>query len=166
MKQALLLKPGESCGAGPVNIFGGEISTLLAGSNTEGVYAITWGTTPPNGGPPLHRHSREDEWFYILEGELDFEVDGKILHAGKGCSVFAPRGTAHQFMNSGTTPALMLSVVQPSGLENFFNELAAATAGMKGEPPRSVVLPIFEKYGLELLGPPMAVRSALSKVSA
>jgi mannose-6-phosphate isomerase-like protein (cupin superfamily) len=164
MKQALLLKPGESRGAGPVNIFGGIISTLLAGSDTDGGYAITDGITPPGGGPPLHRHSREDESFYILEGEFDFEVDGKLIHGGPGCSVFAPLGTVHQFQNVGTAPGRMLSVVQPAGLEEFFNELAAATAGMK-EPARSVVLPIFEKYGLELLGPPMAVRRAQSNVA-
>lgn len=158
-KVALVLKPGESRDPGTVNVFGGIISTLLAGSDTDGGYAITEGTTPPMGGPPLHRHSREDESFYVLEGEFDFETDGRLYHTGPGASIFLPRGTVHQFQNVGSTPGRMLSVVQPAGLEKFFDELAVATTGMK-QPDRSVVLPIFEKYGLEMVGPPMAVRRA------
>jgi mannose-6-phosphate isomerase-like protein (cupin superfamily) len=161
-KIALLLQPGETRGSGPVNIFGGVIWTLLAGSDTDGGYAIMDGITPPGGGPPLHRHSREDESFYILEGEFDFEVDGKTLRAGPGCSVFTPRGTVHQFQNIGSTPGRMLAVVQPAGLEVFFEELAAATANMR-QPDPFAVGPLFSKYGLELLGPPMAVRRGQAK---
>src|SRR5215831_6836459 len=157
MKQALLLKPGESRGSGAVNIFGGTITTLLGGSDTDGGYSIMDSVTPPMGGPPLHRHLREDESFYILEGEFDFEVEGKLLHTGPGGSLYVPRGMAHQFQNVGASPGRMLSVAQPAGMELFFEALGAATAGMK-EPDRSVVLPICEKYGVEMLGPPMAVR--------
>src|ERR1051326_8412067 len=102
-KKALLLKPNETRHSSVLNIFGGEIWVKLAGSDTGGTYAITEGTTPPLGGPPLHRHSREDESFYILEGEFVFEVDGKLLQAGPGSSVFAPRGTVHLFQNVGTS---------------------------------------------------------------
>src|ERR1700680_1224304 len=116
-KEPLLLQPDETRGSAPLNMFGGVIWVKLAGTDTGGTYAITEGTTPPKGGPPLHRHSREDESFYILEGELFFEVDGKLHHAGPGCTVFAPRGTAHLFQNVGTTVGRMLSVVQPAGIE-------------------------------------------------
>jgi mannose-6-phosphate isomerase-like protein (cupin superfamily) len=163
-KVALLVKPGESRGSGPVDIFGVVATTLLAGSDTDGGYAIIDVISPPMGGPPLHRHSREDESFYILEGEFDFETDGKLYHAGPGCSIFLPRGRAHRFQNVGSTSGRMLSIVQPAGFEQFFAELAVATAGMK-QPDRSVMLPIFEKHGLELLGPPMAVRPAQTNVA-
>jgi mannose-6-phosphate isomerase-like protein (cupin superfamily) len=156
-KVALLVKPGESRGSGPADIFGVITTTLLAGSDTDGGYAIIEVIAPPMGGPPLHSHSREDESFYILEGEVDFKTDDKLYHAGPGCSIFLPRGRAHQFQNVGSTSSRMLSIVQPAGLEQFFTELAVATAGMK-QPDRSVMLPIYEKYGLEMLGPPMAVR--------
>jgi uncharacterized cupin superfamily protein len=163
-KVSLLVMPGESRGSGPTDIFGVKLMTLLAGSDTDGGYAIIDVVTPPMSGPPLHRHSREDESFYVLEGEFDFESDGKVYHAGPGGSVFLPRGEAHQFQNMGSTSGRMLSIVQPAGFEQFFAELAAATAGMK-QPDQSVMRPIFEKHGLELLGPPMAVRRAQTKVA-
>ncbi|HEY6344384.1 MAG TPA: cupin domain-containing protein [Bryobacteraceae bacterium] len=161
-KIAFLLQPGETRGSGLRDIFGGIISAPLAGSDTDGGYAIMDGITPPGGGPPLHRHSREEESYIVLEGEFDFEVDGKILRAGPGCSVFAPRGTAHQFQNIGSTPGPMLSVVQPAGLEVFFDEVAAATAAT-GRADPSAMIPIFTKYGPEVLGPPMAVRRGQAK---
>jgi quercetin dioxygenase-like cupin family protein len=164
MKMPLLLKPGETRGAVPLNIFGGVIWIKLAGGDTDGSYAITEGTTPPTGGPPLHRHSREDESFYVLEGEFVFEADGKLHEAGPGCSIFLPRHTAHLFQNVGKTVGRLLSVVQPAGLEDFFTETDAATRGMKEADP-SIVLPIFQKYGLELLGPPMAHRRPASVAS-
>jgi len=161
MKSTLILKPGETRGKAPVNIFGGEVWVKLGGADTDGSYAITEGITPPNGGPPLHRHSREDESFYILEGEFVFEVDGKQTKAGPGCSVFVPRGTAHLFQNIGTGVGRMLSVVQPAGLEDFFTEMSVASGTMQ-EPDKAVLIPIFQKYGLELLGPPLGRRQRAS----
>src|SRR5258708_5127675 len=100
--------------------------------------------------PPLHRHSREDESFYILEGTYLFEVDGVQFTAGEGYYVFAPCGTIHAFQNAGATSGRLLIVVQPAGLEKFLAELSAATSGML-VPDEAVMVPIFEKYGLELL---------------
>ena len=163
--EALLLKPGEARSGAPFNIFGDQIFVKLGGNDTDGNYAIMEGITPPQGGPPLHRHGREDESFYILEGEYLFEVDGKQIHAGPGCSVFAPRGSAHTMQNLSDTPGRLLVIVQPAGLDAFFSEVDRATRGMK-EPDMSVVLPIFEKYGLEFLGPPLGARSAAVAKSA
>jgi mannose-6-phosphate isomerase-like protein (cupin superfamily) len=163
-KVALLVKPGESRGSGPGRNLRGH-SYDSAGRQRHGWrYAIIDVSSPPMGGPPLHRHSREDESFYILEGEFDFETDGKLYHAGPGCSMSLPRGRPHRFQNVGSTSGRMLSIVQPAGFERFFLELAVAAAGMK-EPDRSVMVPIFEKYGLELLGPPMAVSRAQTKTA-
>ena len=77
------------------------------------------------GGPPLHRHSREDEWFYILRGEITFEIDGKriVLPAG-GCA-FAPRGTAHSFQNFSNTEAQILVLFTPGGFHHFFEKLSS-----------------------------------------
>lgn len=156
--KALLLNPTETRSAGALNIFGDRVLIKLATEDSNGNYAIMEITTPPQAGPPLHRHEREDECFYILEGEYVFEVDGRVFNAGPGCCVFAPRGTAHTLQNVGATPGRTLVTVQPGGLDTFFVELDRATRGMR-EPGASVVVPIFQKYGLELLGPPLALRS-------
>ena len=154
---AFVSQAGETRNSGVLDILGDEIRIKVAGSDTNGGYAIMEAITEPECGPPLHRHSREDESFFVIEGEFLFEVDGKQLRAGAGCAIHAPRGTAHTFQNVGETTGRMMVVVQPAGLDAFFEDLAGATKGM-GQPDPSVIVPIFEKHGLELLGPPLGAR--------
>lgn len=143
------------------DIFGDQIVIKLGHADTDGSYAIMESVTPSQGGPPLHRHSREDESFYIIEGDFVFEVDGEQVPAGPGCTLFAPRGTAHTFQNVGNTTGRLLVIVQPAGLDIFFDEVAQVTSGM-AQPDLQVIAPLFQKYGLELLGPPMGARVAAS----
>ena len=158
-KQALLVKAGETRGTATLGIFGNEMTIKLSASDTDGNYAIIEDHTPPSGGPPLHRHHREDESFYVIEGQYVFEVDGQIIYAGSGSSVFAPRGSAHRFQNLAATSGRLLVIVQPAGLDEFFTDIDQATKGAP-DPDLDVVLPIFEKHGLELLGPPLPARSS------
>src|SRR3954469_13587138 len=78
---------------------------------------------PPGGGPPPHIHHREDEAFYVLEGELLFHVDGRSIAVGAGFWVTLARGSLHHFKNVGNRTARMLILVTPSGLERFFEEV-------------------------------------------
>ncbi len=153
--ETLFLKSGETCLEGPLNLLGDEVLVKLGGQFAQ--LTVMLSTTEPKVGPPLHRHSREDEAFFVLEGNFLFEADGKQTHAGPGCFMFLPRGTAHTFQNVGETPGKMLILTQPAGVENFFSEIDRATRGMK-EVDRNVLLPIFAKYGMELLGPPIGAR--------
>lgn len=150
----VVVHAGETRAASVLNIFGIPIWVKLSGEDTGGAYAVMEDQTPPEMGPPLHRHSREDESFYVLEGDYVFEVDGQPIFARTGSSVYAPKGTAHRFKNVGTTPGRLLVTVQPAGLDAFFADIDKAT-GSTSEPDPTVVLPIFEKHGLELLGPPL-----------
>ncbi|HTS27936.1 MAG TPA: cupin domain-containing protein [Bryobacteraceae bacterium] len=151
--------PAAGAGKAKVlNIFGDLITPMVRGADVEGRYAVMEAITPPQGGPPLHRHAREDEWFVVLEGEFVFEVDGERIPLAAGGTILAQKGTAHTFQNVGAAPGRMIVIVRPAGLDSFFEELAGATWGM-GEPDLSVVIPIFEKFGLEFLGPPLAVRA-------
>jgi quercetin dioxygenase-like cupin family protein len=159
MQNAFVLRPGQSRNGRTLNIFGDLINVLLAGRDTSGGYSVMLDRTEPNCGPPLHRHNREDEFFQILDGQFRFEVDGQMIDAGPGSSVYAARGTAHTFQNVGSTVGRMLVITQPAGLDSFFEDLAAATSGQT-QPDPSVVVPVFEKHGLELLGPPLAARKS------
>jgi quercetin dioxygenase-like cupin family protein len=78
---------------------------------------------PPGGGPPLHVHSREEEGFYVLEGEITFTVNGERLVAGVGTFANMPVGTPHSFRNESDRPARMLISVAPAGLEKMFFEV-------------------------------------------
>ena len=104
-------------------------------------------------------HSREDEWFYILEGELAFWVGGRRIEASAGAFVYGPRGIPHTFMVT-SAQARFLVGVEPAGFEDF-----RAGAGRAGKhphvPPDSVQPPdpvrltaVAAEYGIEILGPP------------
>jgi glyoxylate utilization-related uncharacterized protein len=84
----------------------------------------------------LHQHSREDEWFYVLDGEYRFLVGEEIIRVGKGDSLFAPPNIPHTFQNIAKEPGRLLAVNQPGGLEAFFAELEEATASGMPEPAK------------------------------
>jgi len=96
---AFSVAPGRGRSPKPLSIFGHDVFVKLANAGTDGAVAIIQHPAPPMGGPPLHRHSREDEWFCILRGEITFEIDGERIVLRAGGSAFAPRGTAHSFQN-------------------------------------------------------------------
>jgi quercetin dioxygenase-like cupin family protein len=92
-------------------------------------------------GPPLHKHDF-DEMFYVLEGELTFEVAGERMTAGTGELAFAPRGVPHTFANLSDRPARMVLVCTPAGFERYFARMAAEREGV--EPPDWALQPIPE----------------------
>jgi quercetin dioxygenase-like cupin family protein len=110
---------------------------------------------PPLTGPPLHRHSREDEWFYILDGEITLEIDGKRTTLRTGDSAFAPRGTAHTVQNFDDVAAEILVLITPGGLHQFFEELSLFSKRRPGSDPTEIER-IAKKYGIEILGPPLS----------
>ncbi|MDX6621048.1 MAG: hypothetical protein QOK36_3434 [Gaiellales bacterium] len=78
---------------------------------------------------PLHRHTREDEYSYVLEGTLGALLGDDVVTAGPGTWVFKPRDQWHTFWNAGDTPCEIIEIISPAGFETFFRELAALFAG-------------------------------------
>jgi mannose-6-phosphate isomerase-like protein (cupin superfamily) len=152
---AFTLAPNEGRTPQPLNILGSEILVKLADADTHGAAAVFHQIVPPLGGPPLHRHSYEDEWFYVLNGEITIEIDGeqKVLYAGG--SAFAPRGTAHTFQNFDDSPAEILVMTTPGRFNLFFEELASLNAG-RSTPDMAGTERLMNDYGIELLGPPLS----------
>jgi mannose-6-phosphate isomerase-like protein (cupin superfamily) len=154
---AFLVKAGKDRIGGTLNALGVETSVKISSHDSGGAYSMMEASYPPNSGPPLHLHRREDEWWYILEGNFVFEIDGERVHAGPGDKIFGPLGTRHTLLNIGSAPGKTLVTVVPGGLDKFFQELSAMVP--PGTPPdRTAIQPIFTKYGLELLGPPLNKR--------
>lgn len=153
------------CGEGQkINVLGDEVVVKISSRDTAGEFAVFEGRTRPQHGPPLHRHLDQDEYWYILEGEYRFEVDGREIYGGPGDVVFAPRGSRHTFQNMGDTAGRVVTTVVPGGLDLFFEELETVVpAGAVPDPVKMV--PLFEKYRLELLGPPLADRPVAAGVS-
>ena len=102
-----------------------------------------------SGGPGLHFHLAQEEWFYVMEGEVVFQVGEKRLRLRAGESVLAPRKVPHAFTAVGDKPAKMLIAFSPAGkMEGFFRE-----AAKPGAPPMDAAL--FQKYEMVLVGPPI-----------
>jgi quercetin dioxygenase-like cupin family protein len=141
-----------------IHVLGNDVTINISSRETGGAFAVFEGVIEPKQGPPLHRHRDQDEHWYVVDGEFRFEVDGQEILAGAGATVFAPKGSRHTFQNVGTARGRIVTTVVPGGLDLFFEELeTVAPRGTAPDPAK--MLPIFEKYNLELLGPPLAARS-------
>ncbi|HET7851485.1 MAG TPA: quercetin 2,3-dioxygenase [Methyloceanibacter sp.] len=140
--------------------FLGALAIIKAsGEATGGRTAIIEILAPEGSGSPLHVHNREDEWFYVLEGELSLWVGGRLIKTSPGSFVYGPRGIPHTFMV--TSPrARYLLVAQPAGFENFMRALSRPAKTLTippaaTEPPGPEHLSkIAAAYGIEILGPP------------
>ena len=139
----------------------GELYKAKAlGEDTGGAFAFVEATTPPGAGPPPHVHRNEDETFWVLEGELEFMVADGTVSAPAGSFVYAPRGIPHTYRNVGTTPSRYVVMIQPAGLEKFFEEVSEPAEDPSAPPPvhgQEVIEKIMAaapKYGMEILPPP------------
>ena len=141
----------------------GDVYRFLAtGDDTNGTYAMWEAVVPPGGGPPPHVHSREEEGFYVLEGEVTFTVNGERLVAGPGTFANMPVGTPHSFKNESARPAKMLISVAPAGLERMFIavgvpvEPGTTTAAPPTKDEIEKLLAVAPEYGIEIRLPPHA----------
>ena len=135
----------------------GDVYRFMAtGDDTNGKYALWEAIVPPGGGPPPHVHSREEEGFYILEGEITFQIGEKRVVATTGTFANMPVGTPHSFKNESGRPARMLISVAPAGLEQMFFEVGVAlTEGATTAlPPTKAemekMLEVAPRYGIEI----------------
>ena len=138
----------------------GDVYRFLAtGDETDGKYALFEALVPPGGGPPPHLHRREEEGFYVLEGEITFTINGERVVAGAGTFANMPVGVPHAFKNESDRPARMLISVAPAGLENMFFEFGVplAEGSTHAQPPTAEeiqkLLAIAPNYGIEILEP-------------
>jgi mannose-6-phosphate isomerase-like protein (cupin superfamily) len=89
---------------------------------------------------PLHRHNREDEYSYVLEGRMGALLGDEVLEAGPGDLVFKPRNQWHTFWNAGDEPARILEIIAPAGFEHFFRELVEMGGVAQASPEEMAAL--------------------------
>ncbi len=115
-------------GDGPCIRYGGqEMRVKLDAAKSNGELTVIEDVIPPDSGPPLHVHERENESYFVLEGDFEFVCGDDKATGGPGTFVFAPRGVPHRFKNVGGTPGRVLFGFTPGGIEAFFAELGART---------------------------------------
>lgn len=125
-------------------VFGEPIEILVSGETTSGRSTTLIQTSPPGGGPPPHSHEREDEIFFVLEGEYEFLQNGVWSKAEPGKAICGMRGAFHTFRNAGTTEGRMLVFIAPAGLENYFEEISPLAMPWD----LAQLLDISERYGI------------------
>lgn len=125
-------------------------------ADTGGLMTLMEITEPPNSVAPLHVHHREDEAFWILEGDVTFEVGGAMIEAHAGDYVFGPRGIPHRYF-VGETGARMLFIFTPGGFEDLVLEMSQPALSrtlpppMTEEPDWAWVAAVAKAHGNELL---------------
>lgn len=123
------------------------------------MYSMWEATVPPGGGPPPHVHSREEEGFYILEGEITFQIGEERIEATAGMFANMPVGMPHSFKNESDKPAKMVISVAPAGLEKMFFEMGvpllegSTTALPPTQEEIEKLFAIAPRYGIEIKVP-------------
>jgi len=97
---------------------------------------------------PLHLHTREDEYSFVLQGRMGALLGDDVVEAGPGDLVFKPRNQWHTFWNAGDEPCRILEIISPAGFEGFFRELVDLGGALKADPEALVQL--NERYGFEM----------------
>jgi len=133
---------------------GGVYRIVTTAQESQGRIFAFEATEPPGGGPPLHTHATEDEYFFVREGEISVYLDGRVVVVKEGESVFVPRGAAHCFKNCSTREARVLVLFTPGDIEGFFDYgLPIDGRVPSDEQLVSRLAELGPKYNLALLGP-------------
>ncbi|MBZ0110927.1 MAG: cupin domain-containing protein [Thermoanaerobaculia bacterium] len=128
------------------------IDFKASGHDTGGSVLVIENTSRAKGGPARHLHLRQDEFFYVLDGEYVIEVGDERFELNRGDSLLAPRQLPHVWAYVGDQVGRLLITFTPAGeMEAFFREVSKANA----MPPRDPAL--WRAYGMELVGPPLSV---------
>src|SRR5215467_7999082 len=125
--------------------YSGHLLTFLAtGEDTQGRFSLIEGVARKGNVPPPHIHHREDETFYIVEGEMTATVGGQKIKGTSGSVIFAPRGIVHSF-EINSEQMRMLVLLTPAGLEGYFKECSVPAPAMTLPPPVEVPYSEIEK---------------------
>ncbi|MEW6226345.1 MAG: cupin domain-containing protein [Chloroflexota bacterium] len=159
--RAFVLPPG---GGRSVWSLGGRFTEKLSGELVDGRFSMVEVLARRAAEPPRHIHHREDELWYVVDGQMTFHVGDDVLPAPAGAFAFAPRGVAHAF-TIDVEPTRVLILATPSGFERFAMELGVDAVG--DDEPAGLTLPGPEvlgpaaaRYDIEIVGPPIRAGGA------
>jgi len=122
---------------------------MVDGEKTDGGFSLVEHPMSAHAlAAPLHRHTREDEYSYVLEGRMGAILGDDILEAGPGDLVFKPRGEWHTFWNAGDEPCRILEIIAPAGFERFFAELVDLGGIAQADP--ATLGELCKRYALDI----------------
>jgi mannose-6-phosphate isomerase-like protein (cupin superfamily) len=122
---------------------------MIDGEDAGGDFSLVEHPLSPRAlAAPLHRHTREDEYSFVLEGRMGGLLGDEVVEAAPGDLVFKPRNEWHTFWNAGDEPCRILEIIAPAGFEHFFAELVELGGAVEADP--SELAQLSERYGLEM----------------
>ena len=142
-EKGIVVEPGEG---NSLSSGSDTYTEKVVGRDTNGAYTLME-LTLSGEAPPRHIHDAHEESFYVLEGEVEFEMGGQSVRGKAGFFVLIPRGTVHTFWSVGTVPARLLKVISPPGFERFFEEI-------DGETDLARIAAASSKYSVEFVEQP------------
>ena len=143
---ARVLHPGD----GKLAFLGSiGVRFMIDGAESGGGFSLVEHPMSPRAlAAPLHRHTREDEYSYVLEGRVGALLGDEVVEGGPGDLIFKPRHQWHTFWNAGDEPARILEIISPAGFERYFAEVTELGGSRKATPEQ--LRAIAERYGLEV----------------
>src|SRR5512140_1217139 len=150
--QAKVLASGEGMRlqSGP----GRDLIFKVTGEDTGGAFDYFIVEVAPKGGPPLHVHHKQEETIHVLKGRFKIRIGDSIYYCQEGGFAYLPSNVPHAFLNLTDEPAEIIVVYTPGGGHKFYEELGPLTRN--GPPDPKVIGPLFAKYDMTLLGPPLS----------
>jgi mannose-6-phosphate isomerase-like protein (cupin superfamily) len=142
---ATIVKAGDRT---PLNILGMPLTMLCEAKETGGAWSLFEEDVPFGMGPPAHRHDW-DEAYYILKGEVDFEIDGALVRSAAGDFNYLPRNTVHGFKGASAEPARVLIFAAPAHGSEFFRELNQEVRSLPEDAPK--IPEIGERHGIHFM---------------
>lgn len=136
-------------------IMGGRFDCKVSAKDTDGDLCIFDTVRQEKGGPALHLHHNQDEWFYIIKGEFVVKVGDDVFNLKAGDSAFAPRTIPHAFAKISEGEAQMLVLFQPAGsMEDFFKQMSKFGKVIPKDQEHALKI-LWETHGMEVVGPPL-----------
>lgn len=131
-----------------LNVMGDHQTVKLSGKDTNGQFTLVEQNNPPGTGIPPHLHEREDEIFQVVQGEVEFMMNGKAETLKAGDLVYLPKGTPHGFRVTGSQPAKVMLSIFPAGIEGMFEKLSQLP---EGPPDMKKITAICGEYGVRFI---------------
>lgn len=128
------------------------LDVKISGRDTGGKLVVFEQTgLTPKGGPPLHIHLYQDEWFYIIDGQYEFQVGDDRFHMESGDTIFLPRNIQHAFIQLSKTAKVLVSFMPAGKMESFF----AMTDKWEAPPDKEEVKKVFSDHEMQVVGAPL-----------
>lgn len=154
-KKGFSVKAGDARFGNHYTMKGVTLNTLdikISGSDTEGNLAVLEQTgQTPLGGPPLHIHPFQDEWFYVIEGNYRFQVGDDKYELNSGDTIFLPRGIQHAFLQLSEKAKMIVSYLPAGKMEDFFK----VTDQWNSPPSKEDIVRVFEEHDMQVVGSPL-----------